>query len=534
MVTDALVHTEDCLKYMSDLRDPEIFKFCAIPQIMAIGTLTLCYNNIEVFRGVVKLRRGLTAKIIDRTNTMADVYGAFYDFSLWLRSKVNLKDPNAHTTITRLEATQKICRASGTLNKRNSYITSDEPSYGPLLIAVLVVILAILYAYLSSNKPKLPFLSTLNFLKFPENSFEVLKRLESSVELLKILENKLESMKILENKLESLKLQENQPVDGLVPLFIKNIHIRKCFGEAVKETTSPDPQGHVKASYDTINTIIKVWSVGGYDGKSVFDLLVVMRIIYAFMRIIAKRKIKKEIMHRRLRHFLCFLFMVALTMISSGESIDFLQSQPEFGSGSGSGPCGMMRTAARMRRMPIVRRCYIWWGISPGKESSSSFSLQPIPGDKSPGIHEELRYSRVPVADPDLLPDTHCWRGQAGGHLPGVGMVLSGQGTYVLSPPPPPPRCTHNSDVFKLKKSNKLLTKQVNMIMKLFRSDDKMSQMLTQLQSQPEFGSGSGSGPCGMMSRALMRTAARMRRMPIMNIDLNADNAMFVNRKPIL
>ncbi|GKG30772.1 hypothetical protein Tco_0423260, partial [Tanacetum coccineum] len=55
----------------------------------------------------------------------------------------------------------------------------------------------------------------------------------------------------------------------------------------------------------------------------------------------------------------------------------------------------------------------------------------------------------------------------------------------VLSPPPP--RCMHNSDVVKLKKSNKLLTKQVSMIMKLFRSDDKMSQMLMQLESQPEF-----------------------------------------------
>nr|GEY96170.1 hypothetical protein [Tanacetum cinerariifolium] len=31
----------------------------------------------------------------------------------------------------------------------------------------------------------------------------------------------------------------------------------------------------------------------------------------------------------------------------------------------------------------------------------------------------------------------------------------------------------------------------------LFSSDDKMSQMLTQLESQPEFGSGSGSGLCG-------------------------------------
>ncbi|KAJ1440941.1 Isoprenoid synthase domain superfamily [Sesbania bispinosa] len=55
---------------------------------MAIGTLALCYNNIEVFRGVVKMRRGLTAKVIDRTKTMADVYGAFFDFAAMLESKV--------------------------------------------------------------------------------------------------------------------------------------------------------------------------------------------------------------------------------------------------------------------------------------------------------------------------------------------------------------------------------------------------------------------------------------------------------------
>lgn len=87
---------------------------------MAIGTLALCYDNIEVFRGVVKMRRGkkiisaaplfqyqnhkglkilnllscfssfsgLTAKVIDRTKTMADVYGAFYDFSCMMKPKV--------------------------------------------------------------------------------------------------------------------------------------------------------------------------------------------------------------------------------------------------------------------------------------------------------------------------------------------------------------------------------------------------------------------------------------------------------------
>ncbi|GJT56366.1 hypothetical protein Tco_0991420 [Tanacetum coccineum] len=46
-----------------------------------------------------------------------------------------------------------------------------------------------------------------------------------------------------------------------------------------------------------------------------------------------------------------------------------------------------------------------------------------------------------------------------------------------------------------LKKKNKYLTKQMNLMMKLFRSDDKFSQMLTQYESTPEFGS--ESGRCG-------------------------------------
>ncbi|GJY32979.1 hypothetical protein Tco_0417448 [Tanacetum coccineum] len=82
---------------------------------------------------------------------------------------------------------------------------------------------------------------------------------------------------------------------------------------------------------------------------------------------------------------------------------------------------------------------------------------------------------------------------QAAVHDSRVGRVLPGQGTVI----PPPPPCTHSSDVVKLKKREKVLTRQVNMFMKLFRSDDKFSQMLSQLESQPEIGGGSGSGGCG-------------------------------------
>jgi phytoene/squalene synthetase len=50
-VCNALHHLPHCIKYMQDLRDRDVFRFCAIPQIMAIGTLALCYNNGAVFEG---------------------------------------------------------------------------------------------------------------------------------------------------------------------------------------------------------------------------------------------------------------------------------------------------------------------------------------------------------------------------------------------------------------------------------------------------------------------------------------------------
>ncbi|GJV88249.1 hypothetical protein Tco_1532187 [Tanacetum coccineum] len=83
--------------------------------------------------------------------------------------------------------------------------------------------------------------------------------------------------------------------------------------------------------------------------------------------------------------------------------------------------------------------------------------------------------------------------GKQRGHIPGVRRVLPGQGTII----PPPSQSTHSADIVRLKKREKRLTKQVNMFMRLFSSDDKFSQILNQLESQTEYGGGSGSGGCG-------------------------------------
>nr|GEY15872.1 hypothetical protein [Tanacetum cinerariifolium] len=82
--------------------------------------------------------------------------------------------------------------------------------------------------------------------------------------------------------------------------------------------------------------------------------------------------------------------------------------------------------------------------------------------------------------------------GKQRGHILGVGRVLTGRGRDVLLSPEP--RCMHTVDVDELKRTNKQLKKQMDMIMKLVRCDDKMFQLLTQLQSQHEVGSGNGSG----------------------------------------
>jgi farnesyl-diphosphate farnesyltransferase len=54
-----MTHSTDSLEYMSRLRDQQVFRFCAIPQVMAIATLAECYDNPNVFRAVVKIPRSM-------------------------------------------------------------------------------------------------------------------------------------------------------------------------------------------------------------------------------------------------------------------------------------------------------------------------------------------------------------------------------------------------------------------------------------------------------------------------------------------
>ena len=68
MIADCLKLVPDAFGYLDALKTNSIFIFCAIPQIMAMATLLECYNNEKVFTGVVKIRAGQAAFLMQKLN----------------------------------------------------------------------------------------------------------------------------------------------------------------------------------------------------------------------------------------------------------------------------------------------------------------------------------------------------------------------------------------------------------------------------------------------------------------------------------
>jgi farnesyl-diphosphate farnesyltransferase len=94
MVTNALAHIPDCLEYMSRLREPSVFLFCAIPQVMAIATLTELYNNIAIYHDKVKISKGATCKIIINSTDMRSLLQQFEGFCTTVAEKLVETDPS--------------------------------------------------------------------------------------------------------------------------------------------------------------------------------------------------------------------------------------------------------------------------------------------------------------------------------------------------------------------------------------------------------------------------------------------------------
>jgi len=62
VIINALSHVPASLEFLECLENQQVFRFCAIPQLMAIATLQELYDNPKVLHSNVKIRKGKTAK----------------------------------------------------------------------------------------------------------------------------------------------------------------------------------------------------------------------------------------------------------------------------------------------------------------------------------------------------------------------------------------------------------------------------------------------------------------------------------------
>jgi len=110
LITNAVQHLPDCLDYMTKLKDPSIFNFCAIPQVMAVATMSLCYNNHNVFTSVVKMPRSETETIIASIamNGKKALYHWFFFYVNQMLTKVPFNDPNREKIIETLTKTRNM------------------------------------------------------------------------------------------------------------------------------------------------------------------------------------------------------------------------------------------------------------------------------------------------------------------------------------------------------------------------------------------------------------------------------------------
>jgi len=104
MIADALVHVPHVIEYLaSHTDDPSIFLFCAIPQVMAMATLSLLYNNRSVFENKtskVKIRKGLACLIMIQCKTFSSAMTQFHKHLMELEKKLKVEDPSYKITQT--------------------------------------------------------------------------------------------------------------------------------------------------------------------------------------------------------------------------------------------------------------------------------------------------------------------------------------------------------------------------------------------------------------------------------------------------
>jgi farnesyl-diphosphate farnesyltransferase len=135
MVQNALTHVPQCLEYLQQLHDPKVFRFCAIPQLMAIATLAELYDNPKVYTGVVKISKGSAVRLLLGSTCMDDVNAWFSHFldvieekSVKAAQKYRNKEQDATLEKTVVAARKAVAEACVSQSKRDQRRLSMQRS----------------------------------------------------------------------------------------------------------------------------------------------------------------------------------------------------------------------------------------------------------------------------------------------------------------------------------------------------------------------------------------------------------------------
>ncbi|KAI8323131.1 farnesyl-diphosphate farnesyltransferase [Martensiomyces pterosporus] len=147
MCINALSLIPDVMEYLAQIKEPSVFKFCAIPEVMAIATLVACYDNTKVLDGNVKIRKGEALKLISRSTDINSVRRIFYTYIVKLEKKNRVGDPLYSEVRKIVDRTKK--DIAGQLNGRVPVDFTKEY----LIIGLFVITLALFfYSYPRSDR----------------------------------------------------------------------------------------------------------------------------------------------------------------------------------------------------------------------------------------------------------------------------------------------------------------------------------------------------------------------------------------------
>lgn len=88
MIMNALRHIPDSIEYLSLVNNNNNFKFCAIPQVVAVQTLASLFDNKNVFKKTEKLNKTILARIFIDINDINSVLQFYIDAIEKIENKI--------------------------------------------------------------------------------------------------------------------------------------------------------------------------------------------------------------------------------------------------------------------------------------------------------------------------------------------------------------------------------------------------------------------------------------------------------------